>query len=125
MLRDAFCRLNRSEKENLLENDHFNKIITERLRGLFQHAIADLSSDFDAAEDLSESDVDICYMVGSLCYTFRETFADLQAILLLDMKWTDYCQLMQHSSKSCCEGILISDPPLRMLAVSIALVGNW
>ncbi len=124
MLRDAFCRLNRSEKENLLENDHFNKIITERLRGLFQHAIADLSSDFDAAEDLSESDVDICYMVGSLCYTFRETFADLQAILLLDMKWTDYCQLMQRSSKSCCEGILISDTPLRMLAVSIALVGN-
>lgn len=124
VLRDAFCRLNKSEKKNLLKNDHFHKIIEERLRGLFNHAIADLSSDFDMVDDLAESDVAICRMIGNLCYTFRETFADLQAILLLDMKWIDYCQLMRRSSKSCCEGVLISDSPLRMLAVSMALVGN-
>ena len=34
---------------------------------------------------------------GKLCYMFKETFADLQAILLLGMEWGDYAQLLtQH-----------------------------
>lgn len=31
-----------------------------------------------------------------VCYLFSETFADLQAILLLDMKWNDYCMLLKR-----------------------------
>lgn len=124
VLQDAFCHLNQSKKEDFIENAHFNKIIEEWLRGLFNHAITDIFSDFDTVDDLAESDIEICRMVGSLCYMFRETFADLQAILLLDMAWIDYCHLMRRYSKSCLDGRLIADSPLRMLAVSRALVGS-
>lgn len=53
-----------------------------------------------------------------LCYMFRETFADLQAILLLDMRWEDYCGLLLQGKKH--PGI---DHTPRMFAVTKALLG--
>lgn len=53
-----------------------------------------------------------------LCYMFRETFADLQAILLLNMRWEDYCGLLLQGRKH--PGI---DHIPRMFAVTKALLG--
>lgn len=56
---------------------------------------------------------------GSMCYLYRETFADLQAILLLNMDWSSYDKLLNDS--------LAQDIAIRKLAVSKALVkaGHW
>lgn len=53
-------------------------------------------------------------------YQFSETFADLQAILLLDMKWNDYCMLLKRDE----DRELIPDCPPRMLAVTRALIDS-
>ena len=57
-----------------------------------------------------------------LCYMFRETFADLQAILLLNMQWDDYCDLLLQGKKH--PGI---DHAPRMFAVTKTLLncGVW
>lgn len=55
-----------------------------------------------------------------VCYLFSETFADLQAILLLDMKWNDYCMLLKRDE----DRELIPDCPPRMLAVTRALIDS-
>ena len=42
-----------------------------------------------------------------ICYFFSETFADLQTILLFNMKWNDYCSLIRRKEdfkKSACAG---------------------
>ena len=49
---------------------------------------------------------------------FRETFADLQTILLLDMKWEDYCGLLLQGKEQ--PG---ADLAPRMFAVTKALLG--
>lgn len=56
------------------------------------------------------------------CDMFRETFADLQAILLLGMKWEDYCGLLLQEKKE--PG---KDHAPRMFAVTKALLscGAW
>lgn len=46
-------------------------------------------------------------------YMFSETFADLQAILLFNMTWEDYCRLLLDKS--------LKDAPPRMLAVAKTL----
>jgi len=59
-------------------------------------------------------------IIEKLCYLFRETFADLQAILLFDMKWADYCMLLKRSP----DRPLVKDCPPRMLAVTRVLQDN-
>lgn len=56
----------------------------------------------------------------TVCYLFQETFADLQAILLLDMNWNDYCMLLKRDKAR----KLIPDCPPRMLAVTRALIDS-
>lgn len=51
------------------------------------------------------------------CDMFRETFADLQAILLLDMKWKDYCDLLLQGKER-----PENDHAPRMYAVTKALL---
>lgn len=71
-----------------------------------------------------EIDVDIGwkqirYLFSRMSEYFSETFADLQMILLFKMTWQDYyTQLMQQDQS------LVSDCPLRMIAVAKALVAS-
>lgn len=51
--------------------------------------------------------------VRSIRYQFSETFADLQAILLFNMTWEDYCRLLIDAD--------LDDAPPRMLAVARTL----
>ncbi|MDE7243172.1 MAG: hypothetical protein K2O18_04230 [Oscillospiraceae bacterium] len=46
------------------------------------------------AQPLSEQAESIILQMRYQCYMFRETFADLQAILLLKMNWSNYCSLL-------------------------------
>ena len=55
-----------------------------------------------------------------MSYYFSETFADLQMILLFEMDWRGYCELMRREE----DITLIADCPLRMLAVAKALVSE-
>lgn len=60
----------------------------------------------------------VCQELGYLCYMFRETFADLQAIILLNMNWKDYCKLLLQGSD-----VPGNDHTPRMFAVTKALIG--
>ena len=52
--------------------------------------------------------------VSAIRYQFSETFADLQAILLFNMTWEDYCKLLIDDD--------LDDVPPRMLAVAKTLI---
>lgn len=69
-----------------------------------------------------ESTTKLWRQLDYLCYMFRETFADLQAILLLDMQWGDYCGLLLQGKEQ--PGV---DHAPRMFAVTKALLncGVW
>lgn len=126
-MRMAFCTLNGVNPDNprIQNNNHFRKIVEERLRELFNRAVINLSRDFKAFKrDLSQSEVIVCQQIGKLCYMFRETFADLQAISLLDMKWSDYCELLRRPPETNQAGELTEDSPLRILSVAKVLVEN-
>lgn len=58
-----------------------------------------------------------------ICYMFSEAFADLQMILLFNLKWEDYRALLMPDESHLCA----ADCPPRMLAVAKALVdmGRW
>lgn len=83
-------------------------------------------SDEGAREMDSEKNNDIlnmvCLELGYVCYMFRETFADLQAIILLNMKWKDYCNLLLQGNDAPGD-----DYAPRMFAVTKALIdcGLW
>lgn len=64
----------------------------------------------------------VCRELDYLCYMFRETFADLQAIILLNMSWKDYCKLLLQGSNAPGD-----DHTPRMFAVTKALIdcGMW
>lgn len=68
------------------------------------------------------SEDEILVEMEYLCYMFRETFADLQAIILLDMKWEDYCKWLLQGNE-----LPGADHVPRMYSVTKALVnrGIW
>lgn len=65
---------------------------------------------------------DLKELYDQILYYFSETFADLQAILVFNMDWKQYCDLIRHD-----ESKIIADCPLRMLAVTKTLIkeGKW
>lgn len=62
----------------------------------------------------------LCQIFDSLRTMFRETFADLQAILLLEMTWADYSMLLKRDKQR----RLVDDCPPRMLAVTKVLIAK-
>ena len=64
----------------------------------------------------------VCQELDYLCYMFRETFADLQAIILLDMNWKDYCELLLQGNDTPGD-----DHTPRMFTVTKTLIscGMW
>lgn len=104
--------------EKWVEEKNCESLIKGELHELFSFVLDDFKNEFkSASSDLSESSFISCQLIGKLSYMFRETFADLQAILLLDMDWEDYCGLLQREENR----TLIEDCPLRMLAVTKVL----
>ncbi len=84
------------------------------------------TDDRDVEEMDSEETDDIlkivCQELDYLCYMFRETFADLQAIILLDMNWKDYCELLLQGNDTPGD-----DHTPRMFTVTKTLIscGMW
>jgi len=64
------------------------------------------------------------YKFRRLYESFRETFADLQAILIFNISWPMYCRLLKRKNESFAE---LKDIPNRVVAVGRVLVqtGFW
>lgn len=104
-----------------VEDKNFHSLMKAELNKMFETVLSDFQIQFEESpDDLAESEFIPCQQIGKLNYMFRETFADLQAIMLLDMSWDDYCNLLQREDGE----ILIEDCPLRMLAVSKVLAAR-
>lgn len=103
------------------EDKNFDSLMKAELNKMFETVLSDFQTLFEnSPEDLAESESIPCQQIGKLSYMFRETFADLQAIMLLKMTWEDYCNLLlrEYGKK------LTEDCPLRMLAVSKVLAAR-
>lgn len=122
----SLCRLNGG---SLPEGDILDGILKERLAELFYDILQEMSSEFeDASFGLDQNEgSELCRQIDKLCYMFGETFADLQAILLLNMKWCDYAQLLSQHPQRQQGTTIVKDCPLRMLAVAkvLLLLGEW
>lgn len=75
----------------------------------------DYSNDNVVIKDKQSSFEDLNSLFKSALGYFKETFADLQAIMTFDMKWEHYCKLISRG------GEIPGDCPLRMLAVAQTL----
>lgn len=97
-----------------------DKLVRDKLKSLFYTVSEDTAKLFQSnGQYQSRTQQDMLYRFQEqVCYLFSETFADLQAILLLDMKWNDYCMLLKRDE----DRELIWDCPPRMLAVTQALI---
>ncbi len=114
-LRMTVCIKAGIRQEIMSEDRNFDSLMKAELNKMFETVLSDFSKQFEESEaDLAESEFIPCQLIGKLNYMFRETFADLQAIMLLNMNWDDYCSLLQREDGKA----LIDDCPLRMLAVS-------
>lgn len=103
------------------EDKNFDSLMKAELNKIFETVLSDFQTQFEnSPEDLAESEFIPCQQIGKLNYMFRETFADLQAIMLLNMTWENYCNLLlrEYGKK------LTEDCPLRMLAVSKVLAAR-
>lgn len=103
------------------EDKNFDSLMKAELNKMSETVLSDFQEQFaKSLEDLAESEYILCQQIGKLNYMFRETFADLQAIMLLKMTWEDYCNLLlrEYGKK------LTEDCPLRMLAVSKVLTAR-
>lgn len=103
------------------EDKNFESLMKAELNKMTETVFSDFQEQFaKSLEDLAESEFILCQQIGKLTYMFRETFADLQAIMLLKMTWGDYCNLLlrEYGRK------LTEDCPLRMLAVSKVLTAR-
>lgn len=98
------------------------KLIKGKLKSLFYTVLEETAnlfqSDGECQNSIQQDMLD--RFQEKVCYQFSETFADLQAILLLDMKWNDYCMLLKRDA----DRELIPDCPPRMLAVTRALIDS-
>lgn len=97
------------------------ELARDKLKSLFYTVLSDIASLFGPDGQYQtpiQRDMLDRFQEERVCYLFSETFADLQAILLLDMKWNDYCMLLKRDE----ERELIPDCPPRMLAVTRALI---
>lgn len=97
--------------------------LADGLQAFYEVSQSIREADGEGAEDVGgEGDGDVlatvCRELDYLCYMFRETFADLQAIILLNMSWKDYCKLLLQGSD-----IPGSDHTPRMFSVTKALIG--
>lgn len=97
-----------------------DKLVKDKLKSLFHKVLEDIDHLFQPnGQGQNEMLQNMLQRFQDLvCYQFSETFADLQAILLLDMKWNDYCMLLKRDK----DRELILDCPPRMLAVTRALI---
>lgn len=122
----SFCQLNGG---SVPEGDFLDGILKERLAELFDEILQEMSSEFeDASFGVNQNEgSDLCRQIDKLCYMFGETFADLQAILLLNMKWCDYAQLLSQHPQREQGATIVEDCPLRMLAVAkvLLMLGEW
>lgn len=75
----------------------------------------DYSNDNVVIKDKLSSFEDLNSDFKSALVYFKETFADLQAIMTFDMNWEHYCKLISRA------GEIPGDCPLRMLAVAQTL----
>lgn len=86
---------------------------------IFDDIISELASDlqyYHYHHTIIYEDI-VCLQLDYLCHMFRETFADLQAIILLDMKWKDYCGLLLQGNS-----LPGADHTPRMYSVTKALM---
>lgn len=90
---------------------------------LEEYARAVLALAEESAGEENETPFGPLYKYKRLCDLFRETFADLQAVLLFDMSWEQYRNLLRRGDGW--SGL--KDCPLRMLAVAgvLAESGRW
>lgn len=74
----------------------FRAIVESEAEDIFIDVIEDLAANLECTWNgvpIVEGDR-VGQELQQLCEMFRETFADLQAIILLGMKWEDYCKLL-------------------------------
>lgn len=124
------------------EKDILVAAVDNEAEELLSNVVDDLANDlqdfYEASQSIREtstegaSEVDseengdilnmVCRELDYLCYMFRETFADLQAIILLNMDWKDYCNLLLQGNDTPGD-----DHAPRMFAVTKALIdcGLW
>lgn len=102
-------------------------ILKKQIEVMYHDVLKDMSREFTIADLTQDSSSELCQLIGKLCYMFQETFADLQAILLLEMDWKDYAQLLSQNPQREQGTTIIEDCPLRMLAVANVLLksGVW
>lgn len=102
----------------------FAAIVASEAEDIFVNAIEEVSYELRLfySTHIPASNDQIFVEMEYLCYMFRETFADLQAIILLDMKWADYCKWLLQGNK-----LPGADHVPRMYSVTKALVscGIW
>lgn len=74
----------------------FRAIVESEAEDIFMDVIEGLAADLDCSWNGQPmvQDNPVGQELQQLCEMFRETFADLQAIILLGMKWEDYCKLL-------------------------------
>lgn len=99
-------------------------ILKKQLESACYDVLKDMCGEFAKTDMTGENGSELCRLIGKLCYMFKETFADLQAILLLDMEWGDYVQLLTQHPQREKNPSMVEDCPLRMLAVARVLLGS-
>lgn len=99
--------------------DTLDVIVRSEADDIFATIIDELVGELRCApnQPSAESEGAVQVQLDYLCYMFRETFADLQAILLLKMTWEDYCSLLLQGNER--PG---ADHTPRMFAVTKALL---
>lgn len=120
-LRRIVCIKNGIRLDYRTEDKNFDSLMKAELNKISETVFSDFQALFaKSLEDLAESEFIPCQQIGKLNYMFKETFADLQAIMLLKMTWENYCNLLlREEGKK-----LAEDCPLRMLAVSKVLAAR-
>ena len=106
--------VNYSSKDPLLKRS-MELSIGEILYQNLSELTVDYSNDNVVIKDKQSSFEDLNSLFKSALGYFKETFADLQAIMTFDMKWEHYCKLISRG------GEIPGDCPLRMLAVAQTL----
>lgn len=119
-LKKAFRAMNGASIEQ-------ESILKKQLESVFYDVLWDMCGEFAKTDMTGENGSELCRLIGKLCYMFKETFADLQAILLLGMEWGDYAQLLTQHPQQEKNPVMVKDCPLRMLAVARVLLesGVW
>lgn len=124
---EYYCRWKLGQEDAAFNDsvyESFSSIVKGEAKSIFYDKAEEIAREalyFQADRSLESGGV-VCKQLEYLCYMFRETFADLQAIILLNMKWADYCRLLLQGNKT-----LGKDHPPRMTAVTKALIdcGIW